>query len=85
MFVKKKLAIPLNSFDGVHHKKCPIAYPAKAPITEPIVQFAANLKAFVCAPSTNAIKSASGGIGKNDDSAKARMNRATAPYLVLAQ
>ena len=85
MFVKKKFAIPVNSFEGVHHKKCPIAYPAKAPRTEPMVQLAANLKAFDWAPSTNAIKSASGGIGKNEDSAKARINRAAAPYLVFAQ
>jgi hypothetical protein len=85
MFVKKKFAIPVNSFEGVHHKKCPIAYPTKAPITEPIVQLAANLNAFVCAPRTSAIKSASGGIGKKDDSAKARRKRATGPYLVLAQ
>jgi hypothetical protein len=85
MFIKKKLAIPVNSFEGVHHKKCPIAYPAKAPRTEPIVQFAANLNALVCAPSTKAINSASGGIGKNEDSAKARINKATAPYFVLAQ
>jgi hypothetical protein len=62
-----------------------MAYPAKAPRTEAMVQLAANLKAFVCAPSTNAIKRVSGGIGKNDDSAKARINRATAPYLVSAQ
>jgi len=47
ILLKKKFAIPLNSFDGVHHKKCPIAYPAKAPITEAIVQLAANLNAFV--------------------------------------
>jgi hypothetical protein len=42
----------------------------------------ANLKAFLDEPRTRAIRRASGGIGKKDDSVKARRNSAKVPYLV---
>lgn len=69
----------VNSPDGVHHAKCPIAYPNKAPKIEAIVHVNAYLNALVVAPKTKAINSASGGIGKKDDSAKARIKSATPP------
>jgi hypothetical protein len=37
------------------------------------------LNALFVAPNTKAINNASGGIGKKDDSAKARINRAIGP------
>ena len=69
----------VNSFEGVHQRKCPIAYPNKAPSTDPTKQINANLKAFFWKPRTSAINSASGGIGKNDASAKASKKSATGP------
>jgi hypothetical protein len=75
----------VNSFEGVHHRKCPIAYPNSAPVTEPNKQTVANLKAFFDVPRTSAISSASGGMGKKEDSAKARRKSAAVPYGVLDQ
>lgn len=62
-----------------------MAYPKRAPEIDPIVQFAANLKAFDLAPKTRAINNASGGMGKNDASANANINKANGPYGVSAQ
>jgi len=45
----------------------------------------ANFNAFFVEPSTKAISKASGGTGKNDDSANARKNSAVAPYGVSDQ
>ena len=56
-----------------------------APLIEPAVQINANLNAFFLAPKTRAINKTSGGIGKKDDSAKANIKRAIAPYGVYAQ
>ena len=47
--------------------------------TEATEQIRAILNHFSRRPSTRAISSTSGGIGKNDDSANARMPRAMAP------
>ena len=79
MLLKKKFAIPENSFGDDHQRKCPMAYPASAPVTEAIVQVDANLNALLLAPSTSAISNASGGMGKKDDSAKANIKSAIAP------
>ncbi len=46
---------------------------------------AANLNAFFCAPKIKAINKASGGMGKNDDSANAIKNKAIAPFGESAQ
>lgn len=46
---------------------------------EAIVQVRANLNAFLFEPSIRAIKSASGGIGKNEASANDKTNRAAGP------
>ena len=59
--------------------------PTTAPVTEPAKHIAANLNAFFVEPKTSAIKRASGGIGKKDASANAKMNKAAGPYGVLAQ
>ena len=85
MLLKKNFAISVKSFDGVHQRKWPIKYPNNAPRTEPIRQIEANLNAFLVEPSTKAISKASGGTGKNDDSANANINSAVAPYGVSDQ
>ncbi len=79
MLLKKNSAMAVNSFAGVHHKKCPIAYPSNAPETEPTRQIEANLKAFFGEPRTRAISNASGGIGKKDASANESINNAADP------
>jgi len=45
----------------------------------------ANLKPLLVVPSTSAISKESGGIGKNDDSVKARINCAVVPCGVFNQ
>lgn len=44
--LKKKMAKPVNSPPAVIHAKCPMAYPANAPDTEPTGQFKAKRKAL---------------------------------------
>lgn len=60
-------------------------YPSNAPRTDAIVQIEAKRNAFEEDPSINAINNGSGGIGKKDDSAKAKIKSAGAPYGVSAQ
>ena len=55
------------------------------PSTEKIEQTIANLNACRGAPRQSASSSTSGGIGKNDDSAKARIARAGMPHFVSAR
>jgi hypothetical protein len=50
-----------------------------------MVLYVANLNALVVEPSTSAISSASGGTGKKEDSANARINNAIGPYGVSDQ
>ena len=68
-----------NSFGAFHQTKCPILYPSNAPSTEPIVQRVANLNAFLRTPKTKAINNASGGMGKKDASANAKINKTQGP------
>jgi hypothetical protein len=56
-----------------------MAYPPIAPSTEAIVQYKANLKDNFLLPKHNAINSASGGIGKKEDSMNDSINKATTP------
>ncbi len=63
----------------------PIEYPNTPPSTEPTEQYKANLKDFRGIDIARAINRTSGGIGKKDDSANARMNNAGTPYGVSAQ
>jgi len=46
----------------------------RAPVTEPIIQLRANLKDLLRAPSASAIKRASGGMGKKEASANAKIH-----------
>ena len=57
----------------------PIRYPKTPPRTEPIEQIKAYLKDLSGMDIAKAISSISGGIGKKDDSQKARIKRADAP------
>jgi len=79
ILLKKKLAKPVNSPSDEIHTKCPMAYPIKAPDTEPIVQIAAYRNDFKVLPMASAISKTSGGIGKKTDSEKARINSAKMP------
>lgn len=82
---KKNKAVLENSLTPSHQTKCPMANPNTAPNKEPIVQTNANRKALEIAPKIKAMRSASGGIGKKDDSINANMNNAYNPCGVSAQ
>ena len=49
------------------------------------LQIKAKYNAFDCIPKARAIKRTSGGIGKNEDSDKDKINNAETPYLVFDQ
>ena len=59
-------------------------YPNAPPATEPTEQMSAYLNAFAGILIAKAISRTSGGIGKKDDSVKAKINNATAPYGLCA-
>ena len=63
----------------------PMAYPSMAPVTEPRVHTAAAFSHLPGAAATMAMSRTSGGIGKNEDSAKAMRNSATMLWGVSAQ
>ena len=54
-------------------------YPAQPPIIEPAEHISAYLKAFFGMATESAIRSISGGIGKNEDSHRASINSAQLP------
>ena len=83
--MKKNIARAVYSPTLFHQIKYPIEYPIIAPKTLAALQINAKYSAFDCIPKARAIKRTSGGIGKNEDSDKDKMNKAGTPYLVLDQ
>jgi hypothetical protein len=63
----------------------PIRYPKQPPSIEPREQTTAYLIDFTGKATDRAIKRTSGGIGKKEDSQKARTNNAHVPWGVLAK
>ena len=82
--LKKKFAIGVNVDGELHHKKEPIPYPTIAPKIDPNEQISPNLKDLFCDPKHSAMSNTSGGIGKNEASAKAINPKASGPYLESA-
>ena len=60
-------------------------YPKMAPATEAIEQSPAKASDLFLAPRARAISNMSGGIGKNEASEKASINRIAGPYELSAQ
>ena len=82
--LKKKFANGVNVVGELHHKNDPMPYPIIAPKIDPNEQIRANLKDLFCDPKHSAIRRTSGGIGKNEASAKAINPKANGPYLESA-
>ena len=79
IYLKKKLAKLENSLAPFHHTHNPIAYPIAAPRIEKMLHNAAKYNAFCLLLIQRGINNTSGGIGKNDASAKEIPHRALGP------
>ena len=79
IYLKKKLAKLENSLEPFHHTHNPIAYPIAAPKIEKMLHKAAKYNAFCLLLIQSGINNTSGGIGKNDASAKEIPHRALGP------
>lgn len=66
----------------VSNRKNPIKYPRIPPKTEPVDDISAQKNDFLGFETDKAICKTSGGIGKNDDSANAKMNKAAEEYFL---